>query len=90
MDWDNDKEAAPEFINVRLADRDGRLLSASEWPNDTNLETTWMHDNDGRETHKESVIIPMGAVLSNGENYSIKLGAAGSNEIRLRYEHTVD
>ncbi|KAG6961220.1 hypothetical protein JG688_00009217 [Phytophthora aleatoria] len=47
-----------------------------------------MHDNDGRETHKESVIIPMGAVLSNGENYSIKLGAAGSDEIRLRYEHT--
>ncbi|KAF1785536.1 hypothetical protein GQ600_10945 [Phytophthora cactorum] len=45
-----------------------------------------MHDKDGRETQKELVIIPIGVVRSNGENDSIKLGASGSNEIRLRYE----
>lgn len=86
-----DLPLAPEFIHVRLADRDGNLLVGSQWPIHANLEDEWIFDPDGQPMHKKNVVIPIGAVQSNGDNYTIKLNDSRKEEQPIRYEqHAVD
>lgn len=86
-----DLPTAPEFINVRVTDRDGNLLDGSRWPNDPNLESSWTYDASGQRMHKKYVVIPIGVVQSNGENFTIKLDDFGKDGKPIRYEqHAVD
>lgn len=86
-----DLPEAPEFIHVRLADRDRNLLDDSQWTIDVNLETAWSFDADGQPSHKKYVVIPVGIVQSNGDNYTLKLDDSGKEEKTIRYEqHAVD
>ncbi|KAF1789974.1 P-loop containing nucleoside triphosphate hydrolase [Phytophthora cactorum] len=79
----------PQFINVRLADGDGNPVSRVNWPEGMNLELPENGTSDITDTH--DVAIPIGYVLSNADNSSIKLTNTDGSSQEIKYsQHAVD
>ena len=70
----------PDFINVQLADRNGKKLLPKDWKSPINLDST-----------NESVVIPIGLTISNASHYSTKIGQENQSAMSIQYkQHAVD
>jgi hypothetical protein len=69
----------PDFINVVLADCNGKPLDPKEWEPDINLDKT-----------KSKVVIPIGFMTNNSKN-SIMIKGNGGSPLTIHYrQHAVD
>ncbi|ETP18948.1 hypothetical protein F441_06908 [Phytophthora nicotianae CJ01A1] len=82
----------PDFINVQLITQSGKIVPATSWPPENNLETNWITGDDGRKLEKESIIIPVGIVATNHNKFHIKLARTLiPKPIELKYsQHAVE
>ena len=77
----------PEFINVCLLTADGQLRDGRHWPDDNNLATRTVRDED---TCRERIIIPIGLIHDKTDKFCVKLGA-GTHTQKVAYrQHAVD
>ena len=77
----------PEFINVCLLTADGQLRDGRHWPDDNNLATRTVSDED---TCRERIIIPIGLIHDKTDKFCVKLGA-GRHTQKVSYrQHAVD
>jgi hypothetical protein len=80
----------PQYVNVRLADRDGKELDGANWPSTINLDTEWVYDATGVEQHKRGVVVPIGLARSNSD-YAVNVTGPDGSSVKVRYaQHAVD